>query len=259
MTTGVTGLAGSFSRAAASYDTFASVQAATASQLLQALPAGLAPGRVLELGCATGSYTALLADRFPASDLYALDFSPAMLVQAAARLAHQPRVRLILADALDFLAAPAQSFDLITANATLHWLPDLPRCARLVAGRLRRRGVLAASLFGPRTFQELAAALEAVCGRPIPVAAQAFPTPAAVAACFAAALPGARVTERSWQETYPSTLHLMRHIKATGTRGGGPPPLILTRRLLADLDAWLLEHRGGCRVTIQLVLLEARR
>ena len=49
-------------------------------------------GRVLELGCAVGSFTELLAPR--ATEVLALDVSPAAVEQVAQRLRDQPNVRV---------------------------------------------------------------------------------------------------------------------------------------------------------------------
>lgn len=88
--------------------------------------------RVLDIGCGPGNSTALLATRFPGAEITGLDTSPAMLEQAAARL---PDARFAQADIASY--QPDAPFDLIFANAVLHWVPDhpalLPRLMRMLA------------------------------------------------------------------------------------------------------------------------------
>ncbi len=86
----------------------------------------------VDLGCGPGNSTALIAARYPDSEIIGLDTSPAMLEAAAARL---PGLRFEQADAATWV--PGRSPDLIYANAVLQWLPDhaalLPRLFSLLA------------------------------------------------------------------------------------------------------------------------------
>ncbi len=75
-------VAASFSRAAASYDSVAELQRAVGSQLLARLPPGIAPQRWLDLGCGTGYFSRVLAERLPASQGVALDIAEGMLSHA---------------------------------------------------------------------------------------------------------------------------------------------------------------------------------
>ena len=79
-------------------------------------------GRVADLGCGTGELTATLVDRWQPAELVGIDSSESMLDRAAAN-AGGP-LRFELGD----LACPpvTGSFDVIVANASLHWVPDHP-------------------------------------------------------------------------------------------------------------------------------------
>ncbi len=74
------------------------------------------PRRVVDLGCGPGNLTALLAARWPAAAIEALD-SSAEMVQAA-------RARGIDARRADVDGwAPAPDTDVVISNAVLHWVP----------------------------------------------------------------------------------------------------------------------------------------
>ncbi len=90
------------------------------------------PKRVADLGCGPGNSTALLAARWPETELDGIDNSPAML--AAARESGVP-ARWIEADVAHW--APDCEYDVIHSNATLQWLSDheslLPRLVSFLA------------------------------------------------------------------------------------------------------------------------------
>jgi ubiquinone/menaquinone biosynthesis C-methylase UbiE len=88
------------------------------AKLLAALDAFRPRGRVLELACGTGQWTAELCKH--AAELTALDASPEMLEIASARVSDE-RVRLIAADI--FAWEPDQLYDVIFFSA---WLSHVP-------------------------------------------------------------------------------------------------------------------------------------
>ena len=77
---------------------------------------------VLDAGCGSGRLTEELLRRLPNGQVVALDFSPAMLQQARARFAGNPRVTFVQASLESFqLSHPV---DAIFSNAVFHWVPD---------------------------------------------------------------------------------------------------------------------------------------
>lgn len=77
--------------------------------------------RALEIGCGTGSFTRLLAQR--AEHVLGLDLSPEMLRVARERTAGEgTNVEFVLADAMSY-PLPDAGFDCIATIATLHHLP----------------------------------------------------------------------------------------------------------------------------------------
>jgi len=88
------------------------------ASLLEALRSFAPRGRVLELACGTGQWTAALVQR--ASELTAVDASPEMLAIASTRVPDE-RVRFIQGDI--FAWQPDQRYDVVFFSA---WLSHVP-------------------------------------------------------------------------------------------------------------------------------------
>ncbi len=103
------------------------------SRLVAQVAAG-APGSVLELGCGTGSLTALLVRALPEAPVTGLDPDRAALARARVKLARNlvdaSRVELHLGSAVE-LPMPAHSFDRVVASLVLHHLTDVQKLAAL--------------------------------------------------------------------------------------------------------------------------------
>jgi trans-aconitate 2-methyltransferase len=96
-------------------------------------------GDVADLGCGTGELTARLHEHTGAGTTLGLDSSEAMLHKA--RPLSGDGLRFELGDIGEFEAQA--SFDVVFANASLHWLADHPRLLRRLAAGLRPGGQLA--------------------------------------------------------------------------------------------------------------------
>jgi trans-aconitate 2-methyltransferase len=111
--------------------------------LLAALPA-IDARSVIDIGCGPGNSTEILAARFSGASVSGLDSSPDMIAAARERL---PRLRFHIADiepwAYESGAAP---FDVILANAVLHWIPDHARLFPALAAKLAPGGALAVQM-----------------------------------------------------------------------------------------------------------------
>ncbi len=77
----------------------------------------LQPSRIADLGCGTGSLTAVLSDLWPEADILGIDRSEEML--ALASEINRPNVRFEQKDISEFTA---NGHDLILSNAALHWI-----------------------------------------------------------------------------------------------------------------------------------------
>jgi len=243
-----------FSRAATTYDEHATVQKEAAEQLAARLP-GTAPATILELGCGTGNYTRLLAARYPISRLTALDFAAAMLAVARTKVPEE-MATFHCQDAELFLKNSRESYDLITANATLQWFDDLERTAGLIAERLSPGGSFLATIFGPEGLQELHAGLAAVNPGGVTLPIDSFPDQARLQAVFSPHFARVEIEEWRLRRCYSTLADLLRHIRRTGTGGPRPGAPLLDRPRFAALEKWFLQKFGECRVSYQIFLIK---
>jgi trans-aconitate 2-methyltransferase len=122
--------------------------------LLAALPA-IDARTAIDIGCGPGNSTEILAARFSGATVSGLDSSSDMIAAARERL---PRLRFDIADiepwaygndATDAGGATgvaAPPFDVILANAVLHWVPDHARLFPALAAKLAPGGALAVQM-----------------------------------------------------------------------------------------------------------------
>lgn len=120
-----------------------------------------APRTIVDLGCGTGSITAMLAARWPDADVTGIDNSAEMLARAAADL---PAGHWVEAPVDQWTAsAPV---DLVFSNAALHWIPGHDGLFPHLARQVSSGGLLAVQM--PRNFaapSHTAIALTARAGR----------------------------------------------------------------------------------------------
>lgn len=114
--------------------------------LLAATPTTVAQS-VIDIGCGPGNSTELLAARFPDAKIMGLDSSSDMIAAARKRL---PGVRFELTD-IQTWNDPGP-FDVILANAVLHWVPDHAALFPALADKLAPGGSLAVQM--PDNLQE---------------------------------------------------------------------------------------------------------
>jgi trans-aconitate 2-methyltransferase len=114
--------------------------------LLAALPA-IDVRTAVDIGCGPGNSTELLAARFPTATLSGLDNSADMIVAARKRM---PAVRLEVADIESWISIgagrAAAPFDVILANAVLHWIPGHAELFPALVARLAPGGGLAVQM-----------------------------------------------------------------------------------------------------------------
>lgn len=105
-------------------------------------------GRVLELGCAVGSFTEVLAPR--ATDVLALDVSQSAVDQVLRRLSGHDNVRAVAMSIPDEF--PDETFDLVVASDVLYYLPVpvLQRCVDRIEASLAPGGAFVSVHYVPR-------------------------------------------------------------------------------------------------------------
>lgn len=245
-----------FSKAAATYDEYALVQKESAARLATCLPENFSAAAVLEIGCGTGNYTAKLAARFPHARLTALDFSEAMVEQARKKCPAHASVSFLCEDGEQFLAKNKRQFDLITSSATMQWFDDLPQAFSHVARSLAPDGIFHASLFGPLTLHELAAALADVFDESAQLPGAQFPDGAEIQQIARTCFGRVEIVEAVYRRSYLSLQDLFRHIRRTGTGGYHPSLPLLTKGRLKRLEEWFCRH-GGFEGSYQIYFVTA--
>ncbi len=244
-----------FSRHAKRYDAYTSVQRAIGANLVERLGSHRF-GRILDIGCGTGSYTGLLHERHATAQIRAIDLSAAMIDEARHKLAAQA-IEFIVADAetVEF-GAP---FDLIPSNVCFHWFANLDGTIEKCARALAKDGLVAFSSLGPRTFWELGDCLDTVLAAHTPISARSFVDKSELEAVLHRHFPCVSVAEETIVETYPSLLQLLNTIKYAGTRGRGLEGVALTKTLLNDLETVYNRRVGSIAATYQVFYCQARK
>jgi len=96
------------------------------------------PSRIIDLGCGPGNSTEVLRGRWPEAEICGLDSSPEM-IEAASKA--YPGGTWQVGDAASWTAD--RPFDLVFANAMLHWLPDHATVCRSWMEQVAPGGALA--------------------------------------------------------------------------------------------------------------------
>lgn len=147
-----------FSRAAASYDGAAVLQAEVQARLLERLElTALEPERILDLGTGTGRALKPLSERYPRARTVGLDFALPMLARARKRRHRLRRFECVAARA-EALPFSHDSFDLVFSNMMLQWCMTPEQTLGDIQRMLRGRSLFLFSTLGPDTLRELRAA-----------------------------------------------------------------------------------------------------
>lgn len=225
-----------FDKAADNYDAVASVQRAACDRLLALVAAqGFAAQRILDAGCGTGYALAGLKRTFPAADLLALDFAPAMLRK------HPPGIAQPLCADLEHLPIAGGSLDALWSSYALQWcnprraLPELARS-------LRPGGQLWIATLGPGTLAELRDAFRHIDNDEHVLR---FQPPEVILDAAESAdlqvLAAERDTLHAWA---PDLRSLLSDIKTLGAHQTGAPRRALGKSAWARLVAAYETHRG---------------
>jgi len=246
----------SFSRAALTYDTYADVQPEVATCLMAWLN-DREYQKILEIGCGTGFYTLMLAQKFVNSHILAVDISPVMIAKARIKLARYSRVRLEKADGEYLPALISGPFDLITASGALHWFEDLERAIQQYCRILFPSGSLIFALFGSNTLIELNKTLRYVFDKRACLPVNSFPEETTLRDFLSRAFNEWDVKELSLSRTYPDLLSLLRSLKHTGVAPRmATGPFVRSRARLLEIERSYKKYFGAIRATYQVFICE---
>ena len=145
-----------FLRSLGTYEEGASVQRDVIQQLLARVDEvpSLQCNRVLEIGCGTGQLTAEFCAKRYVGEMYLNDLLEDFCLKTAGRILHLTGKVHLLAGNIEETILP-EHLDLVLSSSTFQWLKDLPALLDRCATSLVDSGVLAFSLFGPGTMQEI--------------------------------------------------------------------------------------------------------
>jgi malonyl-CoA O-methyltransferase len=140
-----------FNGAAKRYDLFSSLQREIADKLLTQVRTETLPSTLLDVGCGTGYLTIKLKEHLPQGKIFGLDLAQEMLKVARSK---EDNISWILGDGND-LPFDDGKFDLVISNLSYQWSGDLSRAFAQARRVLVPQGILACTLFGYNTCQEL--------------------------------------------------------------------------------------------------------
>ncbi len=239
----------SFSSATSSYDDHAKLQREIGRRLLAHLEfTKIKPANILDIGCGTGFFTRLLANKYKKAHIYATDIAANMVChtreQHPKRLPWQRKYHHTISDAV---ALPYQdsSFDLVTSNLAMQWVPEAQAMMKEMRRVLKPGGLMLFSTFGRRTLIELKETLAHVNPKHTS-SVLPFADVMSLGNSLGECAVEDHVTDSDlFTLTYPNTLALVRELKGLGAsanaiqgRSGG----LYGRALLRDIETYYTEH-----------------
>ncbi|GAV21029.1 malonyl-CoA O-methyltransferase [Mariprofundus micogutta] len=258
----------SFSSASDSYDEHAVLQREIGDRLLAHLDfTKLEPKRILDVGCGTGYFTRLLRGKFKKSDITAFDLSESMVTTT--RKSHNRRLpwhgrNLHASGNATSLPFKSDSFDLVTSNLAMQWVPDPEQMLKEMRRVLAPGGLILFSTFGRRTLIELRQALAEIdqnnAGHVLP-----FPDVMSLGDAVTKLAVETPVTDADlFTLTYPDTISLVRELKGLGASASairGRKSGLYGRALIKQLDenyrAKYADDDGRVRATFEALYAQA--
>ncbi len=144
-----------FEKAAKAYDEAAILQREVASRLVERLDYMLIePAVVLDAGAGTGYCAEDLVQRYPDSQVIALDIANAMLEQTRFKLQNNKNISYLASD-VESIALADNSIDLIVSSLTVQWCNDYLKAFAEFKRVLKPGGCLLFTSFGPDALKEL--------------------------------------------------------------------------------------------------------
>lgn len=245
----------SFTRASTTYDAHADVQIEVAARLMARL-SGRSFRHILEIGCGTGRYTAMISKAFKDAHIEAIDISSAMIEEARKKFKGR-RVDFHVADGECLPLFMSGPFDLITANSVFHWFDDLSGTLAKYKDILGSEGVILFSTFGPDTLWELRIILNEVFGCDILLSAAAFPDCTWLKYIMSGLFRHVTTEELIITREYKDMFALLRSLKATGVAASNNRPLRFTRSKFSVMERNYRKRFGAIKASYQVFLCEA--
>jgi malonyl-CoA O-methyltransferase len=258
------GIRRNFARRAWSYDRHACMQRLMAQGLVAVAREVMGRARrILEIGCGTGYLTQLLRQANQEARLVALDLDASLVETARRRLKAAAGVEWLVADG----EVPLRGeYDLIIANATFQWFTRPAETLANYYRSLSPGGSLSFSTLGPRTFQELAGALDQAAkslnlSNSPKIPAQDFGDGATWSDLLSRA--GFRQVQLSREmvtASFPSVREFLKALQATGATNPRPLPFSprLLRAMIAAYQA-VYGRNGAIPVSYEMIWAVAQK
>jgi malonyl-CoA O-methyltransferase len=145
----------SFNNKASGYEKAAKIQNEIGMRMFDRLDyLAIKPQYILDLGCGTGIFSALLKKKYPKAQVLGLDLAFSMLEQSQKKLTLWRKWQLVNAD-MTKLPFASGIFDLIFANQVIHWSESLSPIFSELNRVMKVNGCLMFSTLGPDTFKEI--------------------------------------------------------------------------------------------------------
>lgn len=146
----------SFNSSALSYDAYAGLQRRLSANMVQQLDLNNAASRILDIGMGTGTFTALLKDRFPDTTICGCDIAFNMVLKARKKIScgTDTGAFFTTADA-EFLPFKPGCFDLAVSSFAYQWIDGVTDALHEVCRVVKPGGGVFLSVFGENTFAEL--------------------------------------------------------------------------------------------------------
>lgn len=144
-----------FGKHASEYELAAKVQHEIGTRLFERLSyLKIAPQRILDLGCGTGTFSRELALLYPKAQIIGLDLTQAMLIQSRKKQGWRRKWSLVRADML-YMPFATGLFDLVFANQVIHWGNPMAQVFREINRVMNVNGCFMFTTLGPDTFKEI--------------------------------------------------------------------------------------------------------
>ena len=235
-----------FSKFANSYDEHTPVQRRCSERLVELIREDRFLN-ILEIGCGTGSHTALLSEYFKDSSITAIDVSPGM-VDIAKKKINDPRINFLVRDGedLDF----DHRHDLITSNASFQWFQDIGKTMESISNRLSPGGKLCFSMYGPQTFCELKDVLSFHFGSRRWLSSSKFISRDDLEVVLKRYFKKFEIMEEKYEANFFSLWEFLKNVQSSGTRGEGlGKDLYLGKYMINEMEKTYVEKFGGITAT----------
>ena len=255
------GIARSFTAAAADYDRWAEPQRLGAERLAALLPSSALVRSILDVGCGTGLLLRLLHQRFPDASLAGVDVAPGMIEACRRQCSVMAGLSLTVSDIEEF-DSPSR-YDLIASSFCLQWLRHREATIGRLCHLLRPAGIFAAAIPVSGSLAELAESYRRAIGSEMPgldfVAPDTY-----LHALEHAGLTIQRAEVSDLGTWFHRGIEVLRYFQATGAQfrhqpGYRPRSVPEIRRLIRQYETAYADSTGRIPVTYQVLYLQAVR